>query len=160
MVWIVIILTRICIQFYFGKLWHQLASSRGQLVFHGQVTWFWLGYTVRKNVLISFPQWCFKRKRVEISPCFSSLPRKLYTIFQANFFPDLTMPAYPHKASYFEYRLCHKIFSGEYRAWIIEINCTDDNYFLCDRVCTLSKKLKEDILVVFDQEKYGLENVA
>ena len=30
-------------------------------------------------------------------------------------FPDLTIPGYPHKASYFEYRLCHKIFSGEDR---------------------------------------------
>ena len=47
---------------------------------------------------------------------FSSLPRKVYTIFQPSFFPDLTMPGYPYKASYFEYRLCHKFFSGEDRA--------------------------------------------
>ena len=50
------------------------------------------------------------------------------------------------------------MFSGEYRAWIIEIKCRDSNYFLCDRVCTPSKKLKEDILEAFDQEKRGLEN--
>ena len=68
------------------------------------------------------------------------------------------MPGYPHKASYFEYRLCHKILGGKDQAWIIEINCTDVNYFLCDRVCTQTKKLKEDILVAFDQEKCGLEN--
>ena len=49
----------------------------------------------------------------------------------------------PHKASYFEYRLCHKIFDGKDRTWIIEINCTDDSYFLCDSVCTQSKKLYE-----------------
>ena len=24
-------------------------------------------------------------------------------------FLDITMPGYPHKASYFEYRFCHKI---------------------------------------------------
>ena len=65
------------------------------------------------------------------------------------------MPEYPHKASYFEYRLCHKIFSGKDRALIIEINCTDDNYFLCDRVCIQSKKLKEDIMVAFDRENVG-----
>ena len=41
---------------------------------------------------------------------------------------------------------------------MIEINCTDDNYFLCDRVYTQSKKLKKDILVTFDREKCGLEN--
>ena len=42
----------------------------------------------------------------------------------------------------------------------MEINCTDDNYFLCDRVCSQTKnfKFKEDILVAFDQEKCGLEN--
>ena len=28
----------------------------------------------------------------------------------------------------------------------------DNNYFLCDRVCTQSKKLEEDILVAFDQK--------
>ena len=33
--------------------------------------------------------------------------------FPAPIFPDLTMPGYPQKASYFEHRLCHKIFSGE-----------------------------------------------
>ena len=35
-----------------------------------------------------------------------------------------------------------QILSYEDRAWIIEINCTDDNFFLCDRVCSQSKKLK------------------
>ena len=68
------------------------------------------------------------------------------------------MPGYPNKASYFEYRLCHQIFSGEDQGGIIEINCMDDSYFLCDRVCTQSKKLKEDILVAFYPEKCGMEN--
>ena len=63
------------------------------------------------------------------------------------------MIGYLHKAIYFEYRLCHKIFSGDDRARVIEINCKDDNYFICDRVCTQSKKLKGDILVAFDREK-------
>ena len=58
------------------------------------------------------------------------------------------MPRYPCNTSYFEYRLCHN-FSGEIRAWIKEISCTNNNYFLCDRVCTQSKKLKENILVAF-----------
>ena len=75
--------------------------------------------------------------------------------YTTTFFPDLTMPEYPHKASYFEYRLCHKIFSGKDRARIIEINCTDNNYFLCDRVCTQCRKLEEAILVVFDWENVG-----
>ena len=41
---------------------------------------------------------------------------------------------------------------------IIEINCTDENYFLCVRVCSENKKLKGDIRVAFDREKCGLEN--
>ena len=76
--------------------------------------------------------------------------------FPAHIFSDQMMPGYPHKASYFEYRLCHKIYSGEDRVRNIEINCTDDNCFLSDRVCTQSKKLKEDILVAFDRGKCGL----
>ena len=68
------------------------------------------------------------------------------------------MPGYPHQASYFEYRLCRKIFSVKVLALIKEINCMDDNCFIRYRVCTRSKKLKEDILVVFDLEKCGLEN--
>ena len=55
------------------------------------------------------------------------------------------MPGYPHEASYFEYRLCHKIFSG----LNLKINCTDN---ICDRVSTQSKKLKDAILVAFDCE--------
>ena len=51
----------------------------------------------------------------------------------------------------FEHRLCHS-FSGDDRAQIIEINCTDGNYFLCNRVCSQRKKLKQDILVAFDRE--------
>ena len=42
--------------------------------------------------------------------------------------------------------------------FILEINCTDGNYFLCDRVFTQTKKLKQDILVAFDRGKCGLEN--
>ena len=30
----------------------------------------------------------------------------------------------------------------------------------CDRVCTQSKKLNEDILASLDREKWGLENVV
>ena len=57
-----------------------------------------------EKCLTSFPQ-CFKLKRVEISPCFLSLPRKLYTIFQHTFFSQSNEA----RISYFEYRLCHKI---------------------------------------------------
>ena len=39
------------------------------------------------------------------------------------------------------------------------INCKDDIYFLCDRVCTQSKKLKDDILVAFDRENVGWKMV-
>ena len=42
--------------------------------------------------------------------------QKVIHHFPATIFPDLTMPGYPHKASYFEYRLCHKFLSGEDRA--------------------------------------------
>ena len=69
------------------------------------------------------------------------------------------MPGYSHKAYYFEYRLYHKIFSDEDPAWIIEINCTDNNYFLCDRVCTQSKKLKKYILEGLDWENVGWKMV-
>ena len=65
------------------------------------------------------------------------------------------MPGYPHKASYFEYRLCHKILVAKIEPEIIEINCTDENYFLSDRVCSESKNHKEDILVAFDRENVG-----
>ena len=34
----------------------------------------------------------------------------------------------------------------------------DDNNFPCDRVCTQSRNLEENILVEFDWEKCGLEN--
>ena len=68
---------------------------------------------------------------------------------------NLTMPGYPHKASNIQYRLWRKLFSGDDRDWIIEINCTDNDYFLSDRVRTQTKKLKEDILVAFDGENVG-----
>ena len=61
------------------------------------------------------------------------------------------MSGYPHKASDF--------LNIEDRAGIIEISCTDNKYFLCDRVCTQSKKLKEDILVAFDRESAGWKMV-
>ena len=102
-----------------------------------------------------FPQRCFKRKKVEISPCFFIFTQKVIHYFPAHIFPNLLVPGYPRKASYFEHRLCHNFFSGDNRARIIEINCTDGNYFLCDRVCTQRKKPKQDILVAFD-----LENVV
>ena len=35
--------------------------------------------------------------------------QKVIYHFPGLIFPDLTMPGYPHKASYFEYRLCHKM---------------------------------------------------
>ena len=35
----------------------------------------------------------------------------------------------------------------------------DDSYFLCDRVSSQSKKLKEDILVAFDRENVGRKMV-
>ena len=63
------------------------------------------------------------------------------------------MPKCLHKPSYFEYRFGHKSFYSEDGAWIIKINCTDECYFLCDRVYPQSKKLKADILVAFDREK-------
>ena len=69
------------------------------------------------------------------------------------------MPGYPHTASYFEYRLCNIFFSGEDKSLNKEINCMDDSYFLCDRVCTQRKKLKEDILVAFDRENVGWKMV-
>ena len=69
------------------------------------------------------------------------------------------MSGYLHKASDFEYRLCHKSFSGKVRAWIIEINCTDDDYFNCYRVYTQNKMLKGDILVAFDRENVSWEMV-
>ena len=55
--------------------------------------------------------------------------QKVIHHFPAHIFPDLMMPGYPRKASYFEHRLCH-IFSGDDRARIIEINGTDGIYFL------------------------------
>ena len=74
--------------------------------------------------------------------------------FPAPIFPDRTMPGYPHKASYFEYRLCHKFFSGE------EGPEFGNKLYgqHCDRVSTQSKKLKDAILVACDRGKCGLEN--
>ena len=78
--------------------------------------------------------------------------QKVIHHFQAPIFPDLTMPGYPHKASYFEYRLCHKFSAAKIGP---EISCTDN---ICDRVSTQSKKLKDAILVAFDRGICGLEN--
>ena len=51
------------------------------------VTWFLLGYTVRKNGgLLSTPMFLAKVSRY-FCVFFSSLHRKLYTIFQPPFFP-------------------------------------------------------------------------
>ena len=113
------------------------------------------GYTLWKNVRLLFHN-DVKWKQVEITPC-HLYPESFTPFSSPHFFPDLTMPGYPHKALILS-KDCHKNFSGEDRTWIIEINCMDDNYFLCDRVCTQSKMLKEDILVAFEQKKCGLEN--
>ena len=56
-----------------------------------------------------------KRKLIFLR-VFFIFTQKVIHHFPAPIFPDLTMPGYPHKASYFEYRLCHKKFSGEDRA--------------------------------------------
>ena len=66
------------------------------------------------------------------------------------------MPGYPHKSSYFEYRLCHKILSGERSGLNLEISCTDN---ICDRVSTQSKKLKDAIMVAFDRGNVGWKMV-
>ena len=77
--------------------------------------------------------------------CFFIFTQKVIHHFPAPIFPDLTMPGYPHKASYFEYRLCHKIFSDEDGPEFgNKLYCTDN---ICDRVSTQSKKLKDAILV-------------
>ena len=61
------------------------------------------------------------------------------------------------QARSFLYRIYHlprfinPIFQME--RLINSTNCTDDSYFLCDRVCAQNKKLKEDILVAFDRGK-------
>ena len=81
---------------------------------------------------------------------FSIFTQKVIHHFPAPIFPNRTMPRYPHKASYFEYRLCHKRLGLN-----LEISCTDN---ICDRVSSQSKKLKDAILVAFDRGKCGLEN--
>ena len=45
------------------------------------------------------------------SPCFLIFNQKVI-----HHFPALMIPGYPHKASYFAYRLCQKILSGEDQA--------------------------------------------
>ena len=80
---------------------------------------------------------------------YSSLHRKLYTIFQPPFSPI---------------ERCQDIFikvltlsadSVTNSGLNLEISCTDN---ICDRVSTQSKKLKDAILVAFDLGKCGLEN--
>ena len=112
------------------------------------------GYTVQKNVQLLFYNDVLSETKLRFLHVFSSLYPENYTPFSSPHFSrsnDARISSF-----YFVNRLCHKMFNGEtslnYR------NCTDDNNFLCDRVCTQSKKLKEDILVVFDRENCGLIN--
>ena len=83
--------------------------------------------------------------------------QKIIHPFPAHIFPDLRMPGYIQKASFFEHRLRHNFFSGE------GLNYRNKLYgqqlLPCDRVCYLSKKLKEDILVAFDWENVGWKMV-
>ena len=78
----------------------------------------------------------------------SHLYSESYTPFSCPHFPDQTLPGDPLKASYLEYKRCHK-----------ENNCRPYSLFLysplkkCNRVCTQSKKLCEHILASLDREK-------
>ena len=97
--------------------------------------------------VLSKSKWIFLR-------VFFIFTQKVIHHFPAPIFPDLTMPGYPHKASYFEYRLSQN-FQRRRSGLNLEISCTDN---ICDRVSTQSKKLKDAILVAFDRGKCGLEN--
>ena len=78
---------------------------------------------------------------------FFHLYQESYIPFSSLQFSDLMTPGYPQKASYFEYRLCHNFCSGKDQTWIIEISCTDNNYFLCDRVCSQSQRYPGSVLI-------------
>ena len=56
-------------------------------------------YTVRKNVQLLFHNGVLSESKKRFLRVFSSFPRKLYTIFQFTFLPNLMMQGYPHKAS-------------------------------------------------------------
>ena len=58
----------------------------------------------------------FPKSQIKSLHVFFIFTQKVIHHFPAPIFSDLMMPGYPHKASYFEYRLCHKVFSGEDRA--------------------------------------------
>ena len=65
---------------------------------------------------ISFHTDVLSKSKLIFLRVFFICTQKVIHHFPAPIFTDLTMPGYPQKASYFEYRLCHKIFSGEDRA--------------------------------------------
>ena len=73
---------------------------------------------------------------------FSSIPRKLYTIFQPTFYQDIF-----------------------FKLLNLSTNCVTKKIFVVRTAyfynsgCTLSKTLYEVILASLDREKYGLERV-
>ena len=79
---------------------------------------------------------------------FSSLHRKLYTIFQPPFFPI-------ERCQDILKKLLTLSTDSVTNFLAAKIGPTDN---ICDRVSTQSKKLKDAILVAFDRGKCGLEN--
>ena len=85
---------------------------------------------------------------------FSSIPRKLYTIFQPTF-----SPIKRYQDSIFKLlTLSTNSVTNVVRTAYFQIQARSSPLKMCDRVCTQSKKLYEDILTSLDREKWGLEN--
>ena len=85
---------------------------------------------------------------------FSSIPRKLYTIFQPTF-----SPIKRYQESIFKLlTLSTNSVTNVVRTAYFQIQARSSPLKNCDRVCTQSKKLYEDILALFDGEKWVLEN--
>ena len=118
------------------------------------VTWFSLGYAVRMLEYIVRTFWSNVGRFLYVS---SSIPKKLYTIFQ----PTVS-PIKRYQDSIF------KLFTLSTNSVTKKMIVVRTAYFYnsglifvakknCDRDCTQSKKLHENILASFNREKWGLE---
>ena len=124
----------------------------GYSIFSGWVvTCFLLGYTVRMFEYTVRTFWSNVGRFLYV---FSSMPRKLYTIFQPTFSP----------IKRYQDSICKLLtlstnsVTNVVRTAYFQIQADLRHWKFCDRVCTQSKKLYEDILASLDREKWGLEN--
>ena len=115
------------------------------------VTWFLLGYTVRMFEYTIRTFWSNVGRFLYV---FSSILIKLYAIFQPTFSPIKRYQDSIFKLLALSTNSVTKVVRTAY----FQVQAWSSPLKFCDRVCTQSKKLYEDMLALLDQGKWGLEN--